>query len=223
MSPAGWWRIRAPRNAHKVSVAVAVVPCASERRLRSVTAKCDGLTKNRPANPTMASGTSLRTVVTTWTRPCAAMPRGVHRCQDPHRGDREDGRGGGLPYNRRNEGVEVADERDGQCGERAPHGNPVPPGDKKPREIAERQPRVRVGSAGHRTCACEAREHDGEKDRTAGGDDPSGKAGWRRRAQATRAAGRSPTDHVAHHDRDCVQKPTLRIANPVSGILIPDR
>src|SRR4026209_22516 len=75
MSHAGVVAHSSPKNAHKVSVAVAVVPCASERRLRAVMAKCDGLTKNRPANPTMASGTSLRTAVTTWTRPAAAMPR----------------------------------------------------------------------------------------------------------------------------------------------------
>ena len=74
MLPAGIVADSRPRNAQSVSAATAGTLVDSARSPVSATVKCEASKAIIPATPTSASGSSFRSVVTTWTHPAARTP-----------------------------------------------------------------------------------------------------------------------------------------------------
>ena len=138
-------------------------------RSRSAT----GSRTNSPATPTTASGRIFRTVVTTCTRPAVRTPRTLTAVSSHSVADGERRRRDGVPDDRGEERIEVADERHRERGVRAPHRNPVAPGDEEPGEVAERLARVGVRTAGRGVQPRQPREDQREQDRAGRRDEPA--------------------------------------------------
>ncbi len=72
--PAGMVAVSSPRNAHNVSVIVAMTCPATDTSLAGGSENAEGSKKNNPPMPTTTSGISFRTSVTTCRRPASRTP-----------------------------------------------------------------------------------------------------------------------------------------------------
>src|SRR5215471_44033 len=114
----------------------------------TVGAKLVQLAWNRPSVPIATKGTSLRTVVTVWSRPAPCTPRRLTNVSSQTRPDRHQARQLEAAGDCWEERADVAQRADRHRRDTRPQADPVAPGDQKAGKIAKGDARIGIRSAG---------------------------------------------------------------------------